>query len=85
MYRCLIIADDLTGANATISLLKNLKITTLLDLNDKNLYKNYDAISCSTESRSISESDAYNNVFNISKKYMQINGMASCFSAYKTL
>ena len=32
MYRCLIIADDLTGANATISLLKNLKITTLLDL-----------------------------------------------------
>lgn len=57
MYRCLIIADDLTGANATISLLKNLKITTLLDLNDKNLYKNYDAISCSTESRSISESD----------------------------
>lgn len=33
MYRCLIIADDLTGANATISLLKNLKITTLLDLN----------------------------------------------------
>ena len=32
MYRCLIIADDLTGANATISLLKNLKITNLLDL-----------------------------------------------------
>lgn len=73
MYRCLIIADDLTGANATISLLKNLKITTLLDLNDKNLYKNYDAISCSTESRSISESDAYNKVFNITKKYMHEN------------
>ena len=73
MYRCLIIADDLTGANATISLLKNLKITTLLDLNDKNLYKNYDAISCSTESRSISEFDAYNKVFNITKKYMHEN------------
>ena len=70
MYRCLIVADDLTGANASISLLKNLKITTLLELNDKNLYKDYDAISCSTESRGISETDAYNKVFNITKKYM---------------
>lgn len=70
MYKCLIVADDLTGANASISLLKNLKITTLLELNDKNLYKDYDAISCSTESRAISETDAYNKVFNITKQYM---------------
>lgn len=70
MYKCLIVADDLTGANASISLLKNLKITTLLELNDKNLYSDYDAISCSTESRAISEVEAYNKVFNITKQYM---------------
>lgn len=70
MYKCLIIADDLTGANASISLLKNLKTTTLLELNDKNLYEDYDAISCSTESRAIPETDAYNKVFKYTKKYM---------------
>ena len=70
MYKCLIVADDLTGANASISLLKNLKITTLLELNDKNLYSDYDAISCSTESRAISEAESYNKVFNITKQYM---------------
>lgn len=70
MYKYLIIADDLTGANASISLLRNLKTTTLLELNDKNLYKNYDAISCSTESRAIHKKEAYDKVFNITKKYM---------------
>ncbi|MEI0581475.1 four-carbon acid sugar kinase family protein [Brachyspira pilosicoli] len=70
MYKCLIIADDLTGANASISLLHNFNITTLLQLNDKELYSNYDAISCSTESRSISSKEAYKIVFDVTKKYM---------------
>lgn len=70
MYKCLIIADDLTGANASISLLQHFNITTLLQLNDKELYSNYDAISCSTESRSISSEHSYKIVFDVTKKYM---------------
>jgi len=66
-----VIADDLTGANATGSLLKKLKLktVTLMDCTDRsniNIFKS-DVIVCSTDSRGMTEKDAYNKVFSAVK------------------
>lgn len=66
MLQVVIIADDLTGANATGVLLarQGFKTATFLDL-DKNLKNNdqdFDVISTSTDSRGISKEEAYSKV-----------------------
>ena len=73
MIQCVIVADDLTGANASASLLKKvgLKVASLMVL-DKlasvDLGK-LDAIACSTDSRGISSQDAYNRVLAATKLF----------------
>lgn len=59
-----IIADDLTGSNATCSLLKKIGLSTasIFKLEKDKNYKN-DVVSYSTDSRAISKKDAYNRVF----------------------
>ncbi|WP_070000126.1 four-carbon acid sugar kinase family protein [Cellulosilyticum sp. I15G10I2] len=68
MAQCIVIADDLTGANATGVLLKklDLKVTTLLNsgrINFDNLSQ-YDVITYPTDSRGVDAEMAYNRVFN---------------------
>lgn len=62
-----VIADDLTGANATGSLLKKLKLrtVTLMDSTDRSNVDIFraDAIVCSTDSRGMTQQEAYNKVF----------------------
>lgn len=66
-----VIADDLTGANATGALLKKLKLktVTLMDSTDKsNINRSQiDAIVCSTDSRGMTEKEAYDVVFSTVK------------------
>lgn len=59
-----VIADDLTGSNATCSLLKKIGLSTasIFKLEKDKNYKN-DVVSYSTDSRAISKKDAYNRVF----------------------
>lgn len=59
-----IIADDLTGSNATCSLLKKIGLSTasIFKLEKDKNYKN-DVVSYSTDSRAIPKKDAYNRVF----------------------
>ncbi len=69
MIQCVVIADDLTGANATGVMLKkrNLRTISLMNLDrvDFKSLSNYDAITYPTESRSIDKELAYNRVHNI--------------------
>lgn len=67
MIQCVIIADDLTGANATGVMLKklNLKTMTLMNMESIELKSlgNYDVITYPTDSRSIAPEVAYKRVF----------------------
>ena len=68
MPACLVIADDLTGANATGVQLSNLgfKSCTILDpdrINEKSL-SSYDCILFPTDSRAIDQNEAYKRVLN---------------------
>jgi uncharacterized protein YgbK (DUF1537 family) len=62
-----VIADDLTGANATGSLLKKLKLktVTLMDCTDRSCVNRFqsDATVCSTDSRGMTQEEAYDKVF----------------------
>lgn len=76
MADIVVIADDLTGANATGVLFENkkIKIATFLDLltyfkEEKGAYKDYDVISINTDSRSIEKEEAYNRVYNITNSF----------------
>lgn len=64
----IVVADDLTGANATCSLLKKLGLKTFTLIKDDVIVKelsNIDAIAFSTDSRAIEKNIAYNRVFKI--------------------
>lgn len=71
MAQCVVIADDLTGANATGVLLKKSNYNAYTVLNserlDLNLLSESDCIIYPTDSRSIPSSIAYNRVFNVAK------------------
>lgn len=76
MADIVVIADDLTGANATGVLFenKNCKIATFLDLltyfkEEKGAYKDYDVISINTDSRSIAKEEAYNRVATVTNSF----------------
>ncbi|EMM0377733.1 four-carbon acid sugar kinase family protein [Pluralibacter gergoviae] len=57
-----IIADDLTGANATAALLSTRGFTTLTCLDNPQSGEDYDVISFSTDSRSVPAREAYERV-----------------------
>lgn len=67
MPKVLIIADDLTGANATGVLLakKGFKTGTFLNLNKYPKDQDFDIVSISTDSRGINPKNAYSRVKNI--------------------
>ncbi|WP_058485010.1 four-carbon acid sugar kinase family protein [Defluviitalea phaphyphila] len=73
MLSTIVIADDLTGANATGVLLKNLgeKVLTILSDTDKvkweNIIKDYDGIVISTDSRGDEPQIAYDKVYKTTK------------------
>lgn len=57
-----IIADDLTGANATAALLSTRGFTTLTCLDNPENMDDYDVVSFSTDSRSVPAKEAYERV-----------------------
>ncbi len=57
-----IIADDLTGANATAALLSIKGFTTLTCLDSPSHTEDYEVVSFSTDSRSLPATEAYNQV-----------------------
>ncbi|ECF5900776.1 four-carbon acid sugar kinase family protein [Salmonella enterica subsp. salamae] len=63
-----IIADDLTGANATAALLSTHGFTTLTCLDNPEYAEDYDVVSFSTDSRSVSYQEAYARV----SRYLEI-------------
>lgn len=67
MPQCVIIADDLTGANATGVLLKklNLKTSTIMNMEgiEGSSLAQYDAVTYPTDSRAIPKEEAYRRVF----------------------
>lgn len=69
MPQCVIIADDLTGANATGVLLKKINYNTYTVLNTERLelskLSESDCIVYPTDSRAVEPSIAYNRVFNV--------------------
>jgi D-threonate/D-erythronate kinase len=71
MAQCIVIADDLTGANATGVLLKKQNYNAYTVLNseriDLKLLSESDCIVYPTDSRSINSSIAYNRVYNVVK------------------
>lgn len=76
MAEIVVVADDLTGANATGVLFEHLgcKIATFLDLvayfkEEKGIYQNYNVIAINTDSRSISPEKAYNRVYNVCNSF----------------
>jgi len=80
MADIVVIADDLTGANATGVLFENqkCKIATFLDLltyfkEEKGAYKDYDVISINTDSRSIAKEEAYNRVATVTNSFKDEN------------
>lgn len=71
MADCVIIADDLTGANATGALLQKINYTAYTVMNAERIQlSNVDDCDCilyPTDSRGISPELAYNRVYNVSK------------------
>ncbi len=71
MPQCVIIADDLTGANATGVLLKKINYNTYTVMNAERLelskLSESDCIVYPTDSRAAEPSIAYNRVFNVAK------------------
>lgn len=69
MPQCIVIADDLTGGNATGVLLKKLNYNTYTVMNTERLeLKNLSGCECiiyPTDSRSVEKEVAYNRVFNV--------------------
>ena len=71
MVKCVVVADDMTGATATGVMLKkmNYNTTTLLSINDLNIESltKSDCITLTTNSRGIDAENAYNRVYNVTK------------------
>ena len=77
MVKCVVIADDLTGANATGVLLKKHGYATATIMNivksDMNKLGDCECVTFTTDSRSIDGETAYNRVYNISKMFEKSN------------
>jgi len=71
MPQCIVVADDLTGANATGVLLKKMNFNTFTVLNNERLelttLAECDCLMYPTNSRGVSSEIAYNRVFNVTK------------------
>lgn len=73
MIQCAVIADDLTGGNATGVLLAKMgyRANTILNGNSQkvsaNVRENCDCLIYSTDSRAVSPEEAYERVFNVTK------------------
>ena len=71
MAECVVIADDLTGGNATGVLLKNMNYQayTVLNLNalDRDVIENGQCIILPTDSRGVSSEEAYDRVYTATK------------------
>lgn len=71
MARCVIIADDLTGANATGAMLQKINYTAYTVMNAERLnLSNLETCDCvvyPTDSRASEEKVAYNRVYNVTK------------------
>lgn len=69
MLQCVVIADDLTGANATGVLLTKFNLTTYTVMNEERLsLQNLSSCDCvvyPTDSRSVEPDIAYNRVYNV--------------------
>ena len=69
MVKCVVVADDLTGATATGVMLKKMNYNTSTLLNMKELdieqLTNCDCVTLTTNSRGIDEKNAYNRVYNV--------------------
>jgi uncharacterized protein YgbK (DUF1537 family) len=69
MPQCIVVADDLTGANATGVLLKKMNYQTYTVMNSErlelSLFDHCDCVMYPTDSRGISGTAAYNRVFNV--------------------
>lgn len=71
MPQCIVVADDLTGANATGVLLKKMNYQTYTVMNlerlELSLADDCDCIMYPTDSRGITAAAAYNRVYNVTK------------------
>lgn len=71
MPQCIVIADDLTGANATGVLLKRMDYQTYTVMNSErielSLLEHCDCVMYPTDSRGIDREQAYNRVYNVAK------------------
>lgn len=69
MPLCIVVADDLTGANATGALLKKMNYKTYTVMNSErlelSLFDGCDCVMYPTDSRGVSSPLAYNRVFNV--------------------
>ncbi len=69
MPQCIVVADDLTGANATGVLLKKMNYQTYTVMNSErlnlSLFDQCDCIMYPTDSRGVNSTIAYNRVFNV--------------------
>lgn len=69
MPQCIVVADDLTGANATGVLLKKMNYQTYTAMNaerlELSLFDTCDCVMYPTDSRGVSSDIAYNRVFNV--------------------
>jgi D-threonate/D-erythronate kinase len=72
MISTLIIADDSTGANASAILLAKagLNCLSIIDYHDICSYEGYDVVAVSTDSRAVHFKEAYQRVYEISKKFV---------------
>lgn len=71
MPQCIVVADDLTGANATGVLLKKMNYQTYTVMNSERLElaltDSCDCVMYPTDSRGVSSTLAYNRVYNVTK------------------
>ncbi|EDU36574.1 four-carbon acid sugar kinase family protein [Clostridium sporogenes] len=76
MLNYVIIADDLTGANATGVLIKKLglkPVTLMNSLRKDDLEKSYDTVLYSTDSRGVEKEDAYERVYQATEFFFSSN------------
>ncbi|NFE81652.1 type III effector Hop protein [Clostridium sporogenes] len=76
MLNYVIIADDLTGANATGVLIKKLglkPVTLMNSLRKDDLEKSYDTVLYSTDSRGVEKEDAYERVYQATEFFFNQN------------
>lgn len=76
--KSIIIADDMTGSNVSNSLLAKdgYKVGTISNMDELNVYKEYDALGIHTDSRSVTSKEAYEIV---KKKLLKLKNLETSF------